>query len=210
MTETTEFVLYNFEPPSDDDLNTVHTCRMIPGGGSALRGEFLVNVSPPVNSNGIAHDQLRLRGRGSPPYLSDDLKCVDLGATDTCAVYVSSLVAPGSFRPVLATVSLEVPESVRRGGFWKWFQDALSDFHDREGHLDVPNNHVEQGLHLGRYVKKVKREHHYKTLGPEKERWLESLPGWNWKVDDLPSPAVIDPSVIREYQLKRQRESGGE
>lgn len=197
MTEVTEFVLYDFEPPSDDDPYAVHTCRLIPGGGSAARGEFLVTVSPPVNSDGVAHDQLRLRSRSGAPYVSDDLRSVDLGATDSGSVYVSSLVANDSFQPIFAHISLEVPEAVRRGGYWKWFQDALSAFIHREGHLDVPDKHVEQGLNLGRYVEKVRKEHHYGTLGSEKEKWLESLPGWDWATDEPPVHTWLDPTIVR-------------
>lgn len=72
---------------------------------------------------------------------------------------------------------------------WSWtpttdaFQrglDAMRTFAAREGHVNVPARHCENGLVLGRWVRKQRREYARAQLRPERRHALDGLPGWSW------------------------------
>jgi hypothetical protein len=56
----------------------------------------------------------------------------------------------------------------------------LEQFVAREGHADVPDDHVEEGVHLGYWVANTRYE---QANGGFPKQWaarLEELPGWRW------------------------------
>lgn len=61
---------------------------------------------------------------------------------------------------------------------WDERYELLRMFAAREGHARVPQNHVEDGIKLGKWlaVQRQKRE----SLTPERCARLESVPGWSW------------------------------
>jgi len=160
---------------------------MIPGIGSPTIREFAVKVTPPVLSDGIEYEELMLRGRWGGPYVSEDLSEVDLGPTGGAPVYLRPLHGgSASFKPSLGVVLDHLPDYEKHGGYWQWFCDSMTTFVARAGHAKVPEDHLENGFRLGRYVRKLRKEHRYGTLTTDKEEWLERLPGWTWS-EDLPS-----------------------
>jgi hypothetical protein len=61
---------------------------------------------------------------------------------------------------------------------WEDGFNHLLRFAEREGHTRVPANHVEDGRKLGRWV--IKQRSRKDTLGADRIRRLEELPGWVW------------------------------
>jgi hypothetical protein len=68
---------------------------------------------------------------------------------------------------------------------WEWdrfegrFQEGLEKlcaFQEREGHVRVPQAHVEDGFRLGAWVHRTR----HGTLTPENREALSSLPDWSW------------------------------
>ncbi len=195
--------LFGLEPPADDERRWFE-CELIPGIGSSPAGEFAVRVTPPVLSDGIEFEDLMLRGRWvGEPYVSDDLSEVDLGPTGGAPVYLNPLHGgSSSFQPFLGIISDHLPDHEEHGGYWQWFCDSMNSFVAREGHAEVPEGHIEDGFELGRYVRKLRREHDYGTLTAEKRDFFDSLTGWTWA--DSPSSAVIRfTTALREGDVAR-------
>lgn len=80
-----------------------------------------------------------------------------------------------------------VHDQARRFAGWSWnaiadsyaeHLAALQDFAKREGHTRVPVDFVENGLKLGQWTRLRRAEH--KNLSVERQKQLESLPGWYW------------------------------
>ena len=61
---------------------------------------------------------------------------------------------------------------------WDQRYELLGKFADREGHARVPQNYVENGVNLGKWVG-VQRQKRNK-LTPERSARLDSLAGWSW------------------------------
>jgi len=61
---------------------------------------------------------------------------------------------------------------------WEKAYGVLVKFTDREGHARVPNEHREDGVYLGKWVKhqRTKRD----KLTNDQRKRLEALPGWSW------------------------------
>lgn len=56
----------------------------------------------------------------------------------------------------------------------------LEQFARREGHADVPPDHIEEGVHLGVWVSNMRFEQANLGLRPEWGARLEAIPGWRW------------------------------
>jgi hypothetical protein len=76
---------------------------------------------------------------------------------------------------------------------WAW--DALSSqwedgftrlkvFSEREGHTEVPKNHIEDGLNLGSWVSTQKLRKRDRKISAERIARLESLNSWVWDSDE--------------------------
>ena len=74
---------------------------------------------------------------------------------------------------------------------WTW--DILTDqweqgfgyllrFAERQGHSRVPDNHVEDGFRLGKWVGKQRTSYGRGNLAPDRFRRLEELPRWTWDI----------------------------
>jgi len=61
---------------------------------------------------------------------------------------------------------------------WDEGFNYLLRFVEREGHTRVPHDHVADGYRLGRWV--IKQRSRKGTLGADRIRRLEELPGWVW------------------------------
>ena len=60
----------------------------------------------------------------------------------------------------------------------------LKKFAKREGHTAVPSLWTENGYKLGRWVRTQRELYVAGRLDPEREEWLEGLPGWTWNGTD--------------------------
>lgn len=67
----------------------------------------------------------------------------------------------------------------RRDGAWAEWLALARTFAEREGHALVPARHREDGRHLGSWVSTQRRRR--SSLSPDRQRLLESLPGWSWR-----------------------------
>lgn len=154
-----------------------YTVNPIPNSGENVY-EFLAVVSPPIRYGGESIATLRLRGRGGPLVGKDgSLLPNDKGIQ---SVYVSPAEYDSDFGVRISDLADHVPELWRRGGHWKWFIDSVEAFAAREGSVDVPVGHVEDGFELHRYVEVLRRKHAEDSLTDEQETFLRSLPGWQW------------------------------
>ena len=91
---------------------------------------------------------------------------------------------------------------------WKWEQHfaALVAFRDREGHLRVPDGHIENGLRLSRWVgnqKDLYKAGTLQRLAGNRVARLEALPGWRWTD---PFEAKLGARIRRAREI---RSSGG-
>ena len=67
---------------------------------------------------------------------------------------------------------------------WERVQQLLQAFYDREGHLNVPNSHVEDGEKLGQIVNGMRGTRaNYLAGHPEREAWVRAR-GWVDNADD--------------------------
>lgn len=61
---------------------------------------------------------------------------------------------------------------------------AIAQFYEREGHAQIPRNHVEtfngEDLELGLWASIQKEAHSVGSLPAQRVMLLESLPGWVW------------------------------
>ena len=61
---------------------------------------------------------------------------------------------------------------------WDEFIGAAEKFSSREGHLDVPGDHIENRLALGEWLLHQRRQYRAGILPVARRRALEQLPGW--------------------------------
>lgn len=66
---------------------------------------------------------------------------------------------------------------------WDTFITALTRFADREGHLQVPQDHRESSYPLGAKVAQTRGMHRSRKLSPQRQAELAALPGWTWEPD---------------------------
>ena len=63
---------------------------------------------------------------------------------------------------------------------WVESYEILLAYVAREGHANVPVNHIEDGYFLGRWASKMRGSYKEKKLTGEQIKLLEKLPEWNW------------------------------
>jgi superfamily II DNA or RNA helicase len=63
---------------------------------------------------------------------------------------------------------------------WEDCYEHLVTFVEREGHANVPSDHTEAGLELGRWVGKQRAVYKTRGLSAGRVRSLQALPGWAW------------------------------
>ena len=77
---------------------------------------------------------------------------------------------------------------------WTWdpladeFAAALKRLHSyvrRHGHARVPQDHVERGFRLGKWVSHRRREYRNGCLLQARAGALENVPGWTWEAGGL-------------------------
>ena len=66
------------------------------------------------------------------------------------------------------------------GDDWSAAMVALRAFVAREGHARVPQDRIENGFKLGRWVSKRRAQHAVGGLRPARAAELEAVPGWIW------------------------------
>ena len=77
---------------------------------------------------------------------------------------------------------VKVPGPVRwtRTQRWEGAFACLLVYVEREGHANVPYEHVEDEFTLGKWVGAKRMQRRRGRLSAERERLLEALPGWTW------------------------------
>lgn len=70
--------------------------------------------------------------------------------------------------------------AVRAEG-WDGGFGTLEQFVEREGHAQVPQQHIEDGFRLGAWVANQKVSQRAGRLSEDRRRRLEALPGWAWR-----------------------------
>jgi len=146
-------------------------------------GEFVASVDPPLRVAGDTFDRLVMSSRnvGEPTCVQTESGlALDFGDYESAAVMVGPGVDLPTFRSRLGYITLVPEEVVLRGGYWAWFRDAMGAFVQREGHSDVPRDHVEDGLDLGAHVEGVRDAYRVRSLDSDQVAYLESQPGWRW------------------------------
>jgi superfamily II DNA or RNA helicase len=63
---------------------------------------------------------------------------------------------------------------------WDRNLDAATAFHRREGHLDIPKQHIEAGITVGDWLNKARSDYHSGVLTPDRVRDLTDL-GVEWE-----------------------------
>ena len=63
---------------------------------------------------------------------------------------------------------------------WEYFFGLLTAFVARERQARVPQDHIEAGIRLGRWVNSVRNSYAAGQLSAERVARLEALPGWSW------------------------------
>jgi hypothetical protein len=78
------------------------------------------------------------------------------------------------------SVRLPGPATFTRQGRWEDGLQLLRAFVAREGHANVPWEHIEDGVRLGTWVGAKRAQHRRGRMAPERVAVLEALPGWTW------------------------------
>ena len=81
-------------------------------------------------------------------------------------------------------------EAPREEHIWDFYYDLLIGFVDRQGHTDLPKQHIEKGFALGIWVHKQRDNRHF--LSPDRIAALEEIECWFW---DKKSTPVRQPEV---------------
>lgn len=72
------------------------------------------------------------------------------------------------------------PKGPTRRDRWEQRYGLLCAFVGREGHAEVPDHHVEEGVRLGGWVSIQRSRHRAGTLAFDRAARLAALPGWSW------------------------------
>lgn len=80
---------------------------------------------------------------------------------------------------------------------------AFKKYFEREGNIDVPRKHRENGLALNAKKTHYKRLYKKNTLNKEVIDFFEGIPGWTWEYTGrIPFEFDYGVSILREYQKK--------
>ena len=69
-----------------------------------------------------------------------------------------------------------------REALWEENYQLLLQFSEREGHVDVPRYHLEDGVRLGTWVAHQRQFYRKNKLPKHRIERLERLPGWHWSI----------------------------
>jgi hypothetical protein len=78
------------------------------------------------------------------------------------------------------SIRLPGPASFTRAGRWGEGMALLRTYVTREGHANVPWEHLENGVPLGKWVGAKRAQHRRGRMTADRVRELEKLPGWTW------------------------------
>ena len=107
------------------------------------------------------------------PNLSDYLEEAEPRRVDLALAHVQA-ERPGR------KVRLPGPRKYSRVQRWEQGLAMLRDFVAREGHANVPWEHVEGSVLLGKWVGAKRAQHRRGRMDPDRARVLSGLPGWLW------------------------------
>ena len=65
---------------------------------------------------------------------------------------------------------------------WDFMYGLLEKFSQREGNGQVPERHIEDGYHLGIWVRHQRRLHKQQKISERQAKLLEKIPGWAWQL----------------------------
>jgi hypothetical protein len=85
-------------------------------------------------------------------------------------------------------------------GYFELMIGVLAQFKQREGHLRVPRQHVEDGHRLGAWICKQRLQERRGALCPEKERRLNEIGGFIWDALE----ARFDTMITAMVQFKQR------
>ncbi|MCP4605182.1 MAG: hypothetical protein GY847_32475 [Proteobacteria bacterium] len=68
---------------------------------------------------------------------------------------------------------------------WQEGYSRLLKFVEREGHANVPENHIEDKFGLGEWLMRCRRDYRKGRLPTEHQELLEKQPGWFWREFDM-------------------------
>ena len=66
---------------------------------------------------------------------------------------------------------------------WEKGLSILLAFYEREKHINITRHYSEQNLKLGTWIRNRKKDYELGKLPLEKQKRLESIPGWTWESD---------------------------
>lgn len=78
------------------------------------------------------------------------------------------------------SIRLPGPVAFTRAGRWEQALEHLRAYVEREGHANVPFEHVEEGFALGPWVQAKRARHQRGRLEADRAAALQALPGWTW------------------------------
>jgi superfamily II DNA or RNA helicase len=122
-------------------------------------------------------------------------------------VNIAELVTYIRSRKNIGTLSDEWYELFSAIEGWSWISanelswdravEYLRNYQEREGHSNVPQNHIEQGFKLGLWVANQRNAYRRGTIKTDRKNTLEEQPGWTWDRNDLAFDNVV--KALRKY-----------
>jgi hypothetical protein len=122
-------------------------------------------------------------------------------------VNIAELVTYIRSRKNIGTLSDEWYELFSAIEGWSWIAanelswdravEYLRNFQEREGHSNVPQNHIEQGFNLGQWVANQRNAHRRGIIKTDRKNTLEEQPGWTWDRNDLAFDNIV--KALRKY-----------
>ena len=88
--------------------------------------------------------------------------------------------------------------AIRSEKRWLTVRSALAAFHDREGHLNVPQDHEERGMALGSIVNGMRSNKSLLPGHPDRQAWLDAR-GWIGNMYEARWRVVQD-ALLKFYQ----------
>lgn len=82
---------------------------------------------------------------------------------------------------------------------WQAVYAALHRYAVREGHPRVPKTHVEDGVALGRWVRRQRENYSAGSLATERAALLEAVPGWTWAPERGPRRWQTAYAALQHY-----------
>jgi len=118
--------------------------------------------------------------------LGEDWVAVHVFEVVNRSAFQSGVVDNADLRPYSRAEVARLPSLLPKTQEQYWEEDftLLQRFVAREGHADVPADHLEEGQPIANWVANMKYQRAWGSLRPEWERRLEALPGWRWLSGD--------------------------